>query len=140
MLGLRIYRNTTHVCSCCNDDSVLFDRPHAHHKSPVKIDHCMREKKQGEFENGETHGVGRRTWRTGHWYIGEERAGMKEGVGVFCWPEGRRYEGTFSQDRRNGFGIMLWPNGRWYAGFWRDGAKDGEGIECEDEVRSDSGK
>jgi hypothetical protein len=61
----------------------------------------------GDCLNGLAHGRGNA--KGIDTYEGEFKQGNKHGIGTYIWPDGPRYQGNYADDRRNGFGTMTIP-------------------------------
>jgi hypothetical protein len=58
---------------------------------------------EGDFTNGERHGIGKQTSQNGSYY-GEFDQGNFNGIGTFTWEDGKYYKGQFLKNKRHGFG------------------------------------
>ena len=61
----------------------------------------------GDCLNGLAHGRGKA--KGIDIYEGEFKQGNKHGIGTYVWPDGPRYQGSYAEDRRSGFGTMTIP-------------------------------
>lgn len=96
----------------------------------------------GSWVNGEMHGVGLYTDKSGYivkgfWMQGKlihnfssqdgryegqrDTEGSPHGKGTYEWPDGRRYEGSWVNGKMHGVGTMHYSDGRIIRGFWYDG-------------------
>lgn len=106
---------------------------------------------QGEFVNGQLHGKGRMTYRSGRVYegdfaenapdgfgeevfengdryIGRYRRGFKAGQGVYSYSNGDVYKGEFADNKPNGRGVLTMKNGSVYEGDFKNGRCWGKGT------------
>ena len=49
----------------------------------------------GDFKDGQMHGIGKMTFPNGITYEGEWSNGKENGKGTVSWPDGRKFEGEF---------------------------------------------
>jgi hypothetical protein len=73
----------------------------------------------GEWMNGEKHGLGKYYYFKDTFYDGDWYKNKKEGHGTFKSPEGD-YVGQWKNDKKNGKGILRLKNGHTFDGRWVD--------------------
>jgi hypothetical protein len=83
----------------------------------------------GEFFRGKLDGRGMLHLHDGGFYKGGWRMGRKEGNGTFYYANGDLYEGGWLDDLRHGWGVMWYWEGSMYQGYWEMGLKEGWGRE-----------
>jgi len=71
----------------------------------------------GEWMNGEKHGLGKYYYFKDIFYDGNWYKDKKEGHGTFKSPEGE-YVGEWKNDKKNGQGILRLKNGHTFEGRW----------------------
>ena len=105
---------------------------------------------EGEFVDGQPHGLGMYYFLTGDYYCGDFREGEMHGRGEYRSNDSSRYEGGWSEGKKQGRGTMYYSNndvyeGEWlsdlrcglgalalangdrFEGYWKDGVKHGPG-------------
>ena len=87
----------------------------------------------GEFKDGNRHGRGFYTFKSGERYDGEWVNGQKHGNGVHVLSGGDKYEGDFRFNLRNGWGIytnavVTRDKGRKFEGEWVNDFQHGLGV------------
>ena len=74
---------------------------------------------QGQFKNGQRHGLGRYTHSDGSVYTGNYDMGKRHGQGTLVWSTGKKYSGAWNQGFQHGRGEKTWPDGRIEVGLFR---------------------
>ncbi|MEM1436103.1 MAG: C13 family peptidase [Pseudomonadota bacterium] len=82
----------------------------------------------GDFRNGMRHGTGRLTTVDGLSYEGAFANGLFHGNGVLTYGDGDRYDGEFRQDQFHGQGTYSSQDGTTFAGEFKDDTTDGNGV------------
>ncbi len=75
----------------------------------------------GEYHEGEPHGMGSYVTNDGNRYTGGWRKGVHHGEGVYEWVGGARYEGNWLHGRPDGEGTLTMGYGSEYSGTWTQG-------------------
>jgi len=90
-------------------------------------------KYEGEWKNGQRHGLGTLRLPSGSTYKGEWKNGDRDGRGhlVFVNPSSSYYDGEFKHGKRHGKGLCVWVAGQWkgdrYFGDWENDYMHGYG-------------
>ena len=66
---------------------------------------------EGDFHEGEIHGVDWRRWPDGSTYSGQFRLGEMDGEGTYVGSTGEKYEGSMKTTKRQGEGELTKTNG-----------------------------
>lgn len=66
--------------------------------------------------------------RTGSYYAGEWKIGMRHGIGMETDEQRSKYAGEWSVNTKKGIGMKLFADGVRYAGQWKNGNPDGPGM------------
>eukprot|EP00667_Euglena_gracilis_P008931 EG_transcript_9058 len=83
---------------------------------------------EGEFQNGEMTGKGRRVWGSGAVYCGDFLLGEMHGFGEYLAADGTKYEGEWQFNKRQGQGTLQWPDGQHYEGSFHNHKPHGPGV------------
>lgn len=83
---------------------------------------------EGEFQEGEITGQGRRMWADGSTYDGWFQDGEMHGLGIRVQSDGTRYEGQWRFNQRHGEGKLMFPDGSCYEGIFCDHKVCGKGV------------
>ena len=83
----------------------------------------------GDFVRGKFHGRGLLHLHDGGYYKGGWQLGKKAGNGTMYYANGDLYEGGWVEDLRHGWGAMWYWDGKLYEGYWEMGLKQGWGRE-----------
>ena len=83
---------------------------------------------EGEFVDGQPHGLGMYYFLTGDYYCGDFREGEMHGRGEYRSNDSSRYEGGWSKNQRHGRGTYWSVDGTCYEGEWKRGMRHGRGI------------
>ena len=83
---------------------------------------------EGEWVNGEPHGGGKFTYRSGSIYEGQVKNRLPSGKGTLTYPSGTKYVGEYREGKFSGKGTMTWTNGMKYVGEYREGKRNGKGT------------
>lgn len=59
---------------------------------------------------------------------GEFKDGQKHGLGVLTYKNCKRFEGEFYKNKKNGKGRFHYNDGKMYCGIWKDDVFDEERI------------
>ena len=85
---------------------------------------------EGEWKNGQEHGMGVECFDGGDRYEGQWKHGSYSGRGVLCFANGNRYEGGFLDNKEQGQGRLWFAGGSGsYEGEWLAGQRHGFGVE-----------
>lgn len=84
---------------------------------------------EGDFKDGEFHGLGKFFWEDGAYYKGDFKKGKKDGLGFLKMPNGEYYEGDFKDENITGTGYFQMMDGSRYLGEFSDCRKSGYGKE-----------
>ncbi len=82
----------------------------------------------GEWQQGNFHGLGRRTWSDGSAYEGTFKGGNIHGLGTYVRADGVKCVGVFEIDQSNGCGTCFFPDGAEYVGEFKKDAFHGIGV------------
>ena len=83
---------------------------------------------EGDLINGKCDGNGKYVFKTGDFYIGQFKNGLREGKGTQYYKNEKiQYKGNWKNDMRNGSGKYYYENGDYFIGFWKDNIKIGKG-------------
>eukprot|EP00747_Dinoflagellata_sp_TGD_P167684 gnl/TRDRNA2_/TRDRNA2_192521_c0_seq1.p1 gnl/TRDRNA2_/TRDRNA2_192521_c0~~gnl/TRDRNA2_/TRDRNA2_192521_c0_seq1.p1 ORF type:complete len:267 (-),score=80.00 gnl/TRDRNA2_/TRDRNA2_192521_c0_seq1:86-886(-) len=94
----------------------------------------------GEYQYGKMKGLGFSTFPGGASYYGEVGDEEKRnGIGIYSSPDGRKYEGDFVQDKKEGLGVFSFPDGANYAGMFSE-KMHGFGVFTFPDGRVDAGE
>ncbi len=77
--------------------------------------------------NDRKEGWGEMCWKSGSFYKGEWKAGLREGWGVHHFHNGDKYVGSWARDKRMGKGELQFANGDKFEGEWIEDKKHGKG-------------
>ncbi|CAK9063217.1 Thymus-specific serine protease (Serine protease 16), partial [Durusdinium trenchii] len=84
----------------------------------------------GEWLEGNRHGVGKQIWPDGTEYLGQWRMGRAHGLGHIKHSDGDSYSGEWFNGRAHGLGIYRFQDGAaCYEGQFRCDHRDGLGVE-----------
>ncbi|XP_069671726.1 MORN repeat-containing protein 3-like isoform X2 [Periplaneta americana] len=72
-------------------------------------------------------GHGIYSYSDGSWYQGEWKNGERHGIGLCVLPDGSFYYGQWENDKYHGLGLYVKANGNRYEGEWHCGNKHGHG-------------
>eukprot|EP00913_Durusdinium_trenchii_P014786 g13868.t1 len=88
----------------------------------------------GEWLEGNRHGVGKQIWPDGTEYLGQWRMGRAHGLGHIKHSDGDSYSGEWFNGRAHGLGIYRFQDGAaCYEGQFRCDHRDGLGLDHFDE-------
>ncbi len=83
---------------------------------------------EGAMENGQPHGVGIMTRKSGDKVEGEFKNGLIDGQVKIAYSNGVKYEGDAKKGVPDGHGAMVFPNKTRYVGDFKNGRPDGRGV------------
>ena len=82
----------------------------------------------GEWQQGNFHGLGRRTWSDGSAYEGTFKGGNIHGLGTYVRTDGVKCVGVFEIDQSNGCGTRFLSDGSEYVGEFKKDVFHGIGV------------
>lgn len=85
-------------------------------------------KYEGHVKDGQKHGQGTLTFKSGDTYIGQWRNDKKHGQGTYIFAAGDKYDGQWKDNKMDGQGTYFFTSGNKYIGEWRNDKKHGQGT------------
>ncbi|KAJ4434242.1 hypothetical protein ANN_22791 [Periplaneta americana] len=85
----------------------------------------LREERRFRVFENKGHGI--YSYSDGSWYQGEWKNGERHGIGLCVLPDGSFYYGQWENDKYHGLGLYVKANGNRYEGEWHCGNKHGHG-------------
>jgi antitoxin component YwqK of YwqJK toxin-antitoxin module len=79
------------------------------------------------LKNFAPEGEGTSTYPNNSMYEGEWLNGEFHGMGKFSWPDGSEYDGEYYEGKKHGQGRFTYPSKKVYNGGWVNGKQEGEG-------------